>query len=166
MRNLPVLALLAACLTLVGCNTTAPSEDLIYQPPTGTAVARLKGSTLQDPGLFGSRHIAYVLMVNGKFVRDAEESWERPIALASGPQDLAVEYQSSVFRSRAVFTLEAKAGVTYLLKMTPGIDPKDDRRFCEFVIVEEATGQPVTPVKHTYATSGSSGNRSNFRPLD
>lgn len=166
MRNLPVLALLAACLALVGCNTTAPSEDLIYQPPTGTAIARLKGSSLQDPGLFGSRHIAYVLMVNGKFVRDAEENWERPIALASGPQDLAVEYQSSVFRSRAVFTLEAKAGVTYVLKMTPGVDPKDDRRFCEFVIVEEATGQPVTPVKHTYATSVSSGSRSNFRPLD
>jgi len=166
MHNVPVLALLAVCLSVVGCNTTAPSEDLIYQPPADSAVARIKGSEIQDPGLFGSRHVAYVLMVNGKFVREAEEAWAQPIALATGPQDLAVEYQSSVFRSRTVFTLEARAGVTYRLKVTPGIEPKDDRRFCEFVIVDEATGQPVTPVKHTYATSSSSGSKSNFRPLD
>ncbi len=166
MRNLPVVALLALGLALVGCNTTAPSEDLVYQPPAGPAVARIKGSMTQDPGLFGSRHVAYVLMVNGKFVRDPEENWAQALALSSGPQDLAVEYRSSVFRSRTVFSLETKAGVTYLLKMTPGIDPKDDRRFCEFVIVDEATGQPVTPVKHTYATSTASGNRSNFRPID
>jgi len=166
MRTLSALALLALCLALVGCNTTAPSEELIYQPPTDVAVARIKGSTLQDPGLFGSRHVAYVLLVNGKFVRDAEENWAQPITLAAGPQDLAVEYHSSVFKSRAVFTLEARAGATYVLKVTPGIDPKDDRRFCEFVIVDEATGQPVTPVKHTYATGSSSDNKSNFRPLD
>ncbi len=138
----------------------------MYQPPAAAATARIKGSTLQDPGLFGSRHVAYVLMVNGKFVRDPEENWAQSLALASGPQDLAVEYRSSVFRSRTVFSLEAKAGATYLLQMTPGIDPKDDRRYCEFVIVDETTGQPVTPVKHTYATSTSSGTKSNFRPLD
>lgn len=166
MRNLPVLTLVAICLALVGCNTTAPSEDLIYQAPVGAEVARIKGSTTQDPGLFGARHVAYVLLVNGKFVRNADENWAQPIALASGPQELAVEYQSSVFKSRTVFTLEARAGAAYVLKVTPGIDPKDDRRFCEFVIVDEATGQPVTPVKHTYATSSSSTSKSNFRPLD
>lgn len=141
------------------------NEEQIYQPPAASAAASITGSQLQDPGLFGSRHVAYVMMVDGKFVREAEEAWSQPLTLRPGSRDLAVEYRSSVFRSRSVFTIEAKAGAKYVLQMTPGVDA-DDRRFCEFVIVDADTGQPVTPVKHTYATSSSSGSRSNFRPLD
>ena len=166
MRTLALLTLLAVGLMLGGCNTTAPSEDLLYQPPAGPSVARIMGSTTQDSGLFGSRHVAYVLLVNGKFVRDAEEAWARNLTLAPGPQDLAVEYRSSVFRARTVFILEAKAGATYLLQMKHGVESPDERRYCEFVIVDAANGQPVTPVKHVYATNSASDTKSNFRPLD
>ena len=166
MRTLSILSLLALCLTLSGCNTTAVSDDLLYQPPAGPSVARIKGSTTQDSGLFASRHVAYVLLVDGKFVRDGAEVWAQELALSPGQHELAVEYRSSVFRARTTFSLEAQAGATYLLQMKHGVEAPDDRRYCEFVIVDAANGQPVTPVKHTYATNSASDTKSNFRPLD
>lgn len=161
---LPLYVVLV-CLGLSGCNTTAVSEDQLYVPPAGPGLARIIGSQQQDSGLFGARHVAYVLLVNGKFVRDADENWNQPTALNPGQQDLAVEYRSSIFRSRAVFTLEAKAGARYVLRATP-ILSADDRRMCDFVIVDEATGEPVTPVKRTNVAEAPGSNRSNFRPLD
>jgi len=165
MRLGLILSLFAACLALTGCNTTASSETLLYEPPAGPALALIKGSQLQDPGLFGARHVAYVMMVNGQFVREAEENWAQALPLRPGAMDIAVEYRSSVFRSRAVFSFEAKPGARYLLRLTPGITD-DDRHTCDFVIVDEATGTPVAPAKKTYATNSSSTSKSNFRPLD
>lgn len=164
-RTFLSLSLIAACLGLCGCNTTAVSDEQLYVPPAGPTVAHITGTQQQDTGLFGSRHVAYVLLVNGKFVRDAEESANQALALNAGPQEIAVEYRSSIFRSRTVFTLEAKPGARYVLRMALATSA-DDRRTCDFVIVDAATGEPVTPVKRTNVAEAPGSNRSNFRPLD
>jgi len=167
MRSRFRLLLSLTCLALAACNTTPmPDGASVYQPPTGPGAAWIRGSMHQDSGLLASRHVGYVLMVNRQFAAAGEKGWDQPLALTPGPQDITVAYRSSVFRSQAGLSFEARAGVTYVVAIKTGFEGADERRYCEFTIVDAATGQPVTESKHTYAANSSGANRTTFRPLD
>ena len=151
--------LLAGCVT----ETTFP-EDQVYQVPQGNDVARLQGAQITDTGLFAAKHTGFVMMVDRKFVKNAEENWNAPLALAPGWHEISVEYRQSVFKGRAVFKLDVEAGARYALKIEPGAVEDSDARWCDISIINAATGKPVLPVKR--ANVSGSANRYNFRPLD
>lgn len=156
-------------ILFAGCATddAIPAEQLYQQPAAGTGTsARIKGSMIEDSGLFAAKHMGYVLMIDGKFVLNALENCEQPILLAPGPHDISIEYRYSVFNARTAFGFDAQKNAGYVVKISPGIEGSDERRYCDISIVDASTGQAVTPVKHCYVTGGPAQNRSNFRPLD
>jgi hypothetical protein len=167
-RPLPFAPILVSILCLTGCSTeTTIPEDQIYQSPSaGMAVAHIKGAFIEEAGLFMPKHVGYVLMIDRQFVRDSQENWERLIPLTPGNHEISAAYTSSIFSSRASLTLEARTGVTYAVKIVPGLEGADERRYCDFSIMDVATGLAVTPFKHTYVTGGPNQSRSNFRPID
>lgn len=152
-------------LLLAGCATdTSIPDDLAYVPPASGDVATIKGTYNEDTGLFAAKHTGFVLMVDRKFVKNPEQSWNQPLALSPGTREIACEYHQSVFKARATFKLEVLPGVNYQIRISPGTEGDAEQRFCDFSIINTATGKPVTPIKHV--TVSESSNRSNFRPLD
>lgn len=156
-------------ILLAGCATddTIPADQLYRHPPAGTGHATwIKGSKIEETGLFASHHLGYVLMIDGRFVLNSKENPEQLIPIAPGPHEISAEYSYSVFTARTILSFEAKSGSTYVLIINPRLDSDGERRFCDMSVVDAATGQPVTPVKNSYVTGGPAQNRSNFRPLD
>ncbi|MBK8856737.1 MAG: hypothetical protein IPN11_03375 [Opitutaceae bacterium] len=156
-------------ILLAGCATddAIPADQLYRHPPAGTAQGTwIKGSKIEVSGLFAAPHLGYVLMIDGKFVLNAKENAEQPIAITPGPHEISAEYSYSVFTARTALSFEAKAGGTYVLNIKPRLEGEGERRFCDMSVVDAATGQPVSPVKSSYVTGGPSRNQSNFRPLD
>ncbi len=152
-------------LLLAGCATeTAIPEDQLYRAPRTGEVAYLKGATLVESGVFAARHYGFVLMIDQKFVHHAEDNWQTPIAVSPGRHEIAVEYRQSIFKARTLFKLDARPGATYEVKITPGSKEDSDVRYCDFSLVDTATGKPVLPVSRAHVSG--SLNRSNFRPLD
>ena len=161
------LAALVLIITATGCVTDdSASVSAVYQAPVlnQVEVAYLKGTKIKGSGLFAAEHSGFVLMVDRTFVKEAQGGWNRSIALSPGWHEISCKYQSSVFSSRAVFNIEAQAGITYELKIAPGMEGEDERRYCDFSIVDAATGNPLTAVKRCAVTTSQS--TTNFRPLD
>ncbi len=159
-------SLLTAVLLLTGCvtETSLPEEDLYTPPAASNEVATIMGSYQEDSGLFAAKHTGFVLMVDHKFVRNAQENWNQPLRLTPGVHEIACEYRQSVFKARTTFKLEVQAGVNYAIRIAPGTEGEAEQRYCDFSIINTATGKPVTAIKHTNVSENS--NRSNFRPLD
>ena len=156
-------------ILLAGCATddAVPADQLYRHPPAGAGQsAWIKGSKIEESGLFASHHLGYVLMIDGKFVLNSKENPEQPIPITPGTHEISAEYSYSIFTARAALSFEAKSGGTYVLKISPRLEGEGERRFCDMSVVDAATGQPVSPVKSSYVTGGPAQNRSNFRPLD
>lgn len=165
IRFASLVTLLACACLLAGCVTdgTIPDE-LAYAPPTTGEVAHIKGCYIEDSGLFAAKHTGYVLMVDRKFVSAPMENWSQSLALSPGLREIACEYRQSVFKARATFKLDVQPGLNYEIRITTGTEGEAEQRYCNFSIVNAATGKPVTPIKHV--TVSESSTRSNFRPLD
>ena len=156
-------------ILLAGCATddAIPADQLYRHPPAGTGqIGWIKGSKLEESGLFASPHLGCVLMIDGKFVLNSKENPEQPIPITPGTHEISAEYRYSVFTARAALSFEAKSGSHYVLKIKPRLEGEGERRFCDMSVVDAATGRPVSPVKSSYVTGGPSRNQSNFRPLD
>lgn len=164
-RIASVASTLISIALLAGCVTTASVPDeLAYLPPAAGDVAHIKGSFIEDSGLFAAKHTGYVLMVDRKFVKDPQLNWSQPLALAPGTREIACEYRQSVFQARATFKVDILPGVNYEVRIAPGTEGDAEQRYCNFSIVNTATGKQVTAIKHVIVSEHST--RSNFRPLD
>jgi len=143
---------------LSGCATSAEplAEDEYHPPATNASTATLKGSRLSESGLFGDDHTGFVLMVDLKSVRDAAD-WSEPVAITAGRHSVIGEYRYSNFLARADIPLQADAGTAYQLMIKNGHEPADGKPFCDFWIVNLATGKTVTLVYHAQATGGKKG---------
>ncbi len=142
-----------------------PEEQTYHAPASHTgSVAYIRGTKIEDHRVFYDDHFAYVLMIDGKFVRNPDKDWDQPLALTPGSHLIAVEYKLSVFRARYSFRINIKPGVTYAVKINPGVAGPDERRYCDFSILDATTGTPVTEVRRSNVSGGV--KTANFRPID
>jgi|GEM_PF-1715470 len=168
-RPVALLGLVCPILVLAGCATDndLPAEQLYQAPALGAAAAaRLTGTKVVESGIFADDHIGYALMVDNKFVQDALQEWNRPIALAPGWHEIAASYQSGGFSSRTTIRFQARAGFSYLLKIAAGTESDGDHRYCDFSIVDAATGAAVTAVKHCNVSGDDKTTHSMFHAVD
>jgi hypothetical protein len=164
-----LLGALGSVILLAGCATDdGIPADQLYQAPSmeGAGVAHITGTKVVESGLFADNHIGYVLMVDDKFVPNALDNWNQPIALSPGWHEIAAAYQSGVFSSRTTFRFKAAAGSPYILKIAAGLESDGDHRYCNFSIVDGTTGTPITAVKHCNVSGGNNPGRSLFRAVD
>ncbi len=157
-RRLALAAGLA--ILLAGCATTpeAPSAD-DYQPPAaGASVATLKGSRITEGGMFGDVHTGFVNMIDLKSVFNAADHWDQPITLTPGRHAIMAEYHFSNFKARMNLVLTASAGSSYQLMIKTGHESTlESRLYCDFWIVDTATGAIVAPVHRAQVMGGKKG---------
>ncbi|MEI7552490.1 MAG: hypothetical protein WCL24_09190 [Verrucomicrobiota bacterium] len=165
-------ALLASCCSLLllsGCATDGgiPAEQYYQAPALAEAqAAHILGSTVMESGLFATNHVGFVLMIDSRFVANGADNWNQVITLSPGWHRLTTQYSQSVFSARAEFRIEVRPGASYEVRIAPGVEDPDERRYCNLSIVDVATGQAVTPVKHANVSGGQNAGRSLFRAVD
>jgi hypothetical protein len=97
-------------------------------------------------------------MIDLKSIPAAAEHWSDAIALAPGKRSIMAEYHVSNFKARTSFVLPARAGESYQLMIQPGHENTPDQKlYCDFWIIDTATGKPVVPVHHTQVMGGKKG---------
>lgn len=152
-------AVISIAMLLTGCATTteSPTPDA-YVPPSGKDVAHVKGSSINEGGLFGDVHLGYVTMIDLQPIPDAMHRMDEPIALTPGRHVIAAEYRFSNFMARAYLPLDAEAGATYQLMIKNGHENTPDGRLInDFWIVNTATGKSVTQIYRRQASGGKKG---------
>lgn len=162
MRCLPLIAIAGGLLVLAGCRTaTKVASGSTYAPPArSTETATITGSR-RRPGFLAEDHLGYVLLVDSKFVANAEKAWNEPLPIAAGRRVITAEYRNGAFSARADLVLEAAPGATYQLKIVNGTEGTDGKRFNDFWIVDTRSGGVVTSVHHA-EISGGAGNYNPF----
>jgi len=147
-----IVALLCGCETAPG-----PAAEGGYVPPLAEAgvLATITGSRTSGEEFLEGEHTGQVLMIDSKLVRDSHDAWSKSIALAPGRHSIVAKYDHAHYMSQAFLTFEAKAGSAYQLAIKNGTEPPDEQRYCEFWIVDLATGRPVTEVLRRHVSGGS-----------
>ncbi|MBS0631657.1 MAG: hypothetical protein JSS11_07060 [Verrucomicrobia bacterium] len=158
--------LLAGLAALLGGCVTQPVEGRDYMAPAPgiKPTATILGAASKDGSFFGGSESAYVLMVDYLTVLNAAESAGKPLLLEAGSHHITCEYRYSNFVSRATFKLNVAPGAAYQLKYETSADSATDRRFCDFWIVDTASGATVGARQRQQVSGGRSKSSSLFRP--
>jgi len=154
----PVLAL----LLLTACTTTTPAGSPAgsVAPATGSAPAQpaavvltdtrpatIKGS--EETSTLLDNFTAFITAVDGRPVPGGRQGWDQPVSLPPGRHQLAVEFIRGAFFARTELALEAKPGAAYELRHVSDAQVYGEHTFCEFWIVDLASGAKVTPARRT-----------------
>ncbi len=147
------LFLLAGCVTTsspvkptapvtVVPTATSPAPAVVPAPLVEAKPATITGS--EDGSMMFDNLTAYVATVDGKAVAAGREGWKTPLTLAAGPHVLTVEFTRGVFFARASLQLTARTEAVYQLKFATDAEFFGKNSYCEFWIVDTATGQRAT----------------------
>jgi ABC-type Fe3+-hydroxamate transport system substrate-binding protein len=161
LRPLPAPAVLALLL-LTACTTTTPtgSQAGAAAPATGSAPAQpaapvvidTRPATIQgseETSTLLDNFTAFVTALDGQPIGSGRKGWNQPITFVPGKRRLAVEFIRGTFYARTELVLEAKPGAAYELRHASDAQVYGEHTYCEFWIVDLATGEKVTPAKRT-----------------
>ncbi|MBI2496615.1 MAG: hypothetical protein HYV75_01345 [Opitutae bacterium] len=152
LRLLLVLGLVT--LPFSGCTPpsptstpTAPATGPVapVQEPAGTATIR--GS--EETSVMLDNFTAFISAVDHHPVAAGRAGWNTPIELKAGRRELTVEFRRGVFNARTRLVMQAAANASYQLKYTTDAELFGKNSFCDFWVVDLATGRPVTGVMKT-----------------
>ena len=161
LRPLPSPAVLALLL-LTACTTTTPPPAVTpagpVAPATGPAPARPAAPVLTDTRpatLRGSEETStlldnftvFITALDDQPIGSGRKGWSQPIIFVPGKRRFAVEFIRGAFTARTELTLEAKPGAAYELRHASDAQVYGEHTFCEFWIVDLATGEKVTAPK-------------------
>lgn len=168
-RTTPLL--LSALLVLAGCTTTnnpvAPSPSatpsvaapppVTTPPPVATLppvatpppapVVELKPASItgsEEGSAMLDSFTAFVAAIDGVTVSAGRQGWDKPLALKPGPHRLSVNFNRGVFAAHCELRLVARTEVVYQLKFATDAQLFGKNSYCEFWIVNTATGEPAT----------------------
>jgi hypothetical protein len=163
LRLLPAPAVFALLL-LTACTTTTPppagSPAGPIAPATGSAPAQPAAAVVTDmrpATIQGSEEAStlldnftvFVTALDGQPIGTGRKGWNQPFTFVPGKRRFAVEFIRGAFSARTELTLEAEPGAAYELRHASDAQVYGEHTFCEFWIVDLATGEKVTPVKRT-----------------
>jgi hypothetical protein len=165
----PVIGALAALVLLVaGCSTTATpaAEKTSPAPVTGSGGKVPEAARAPEPApapkpapvvvakpasIVGSEvtstmfdnFTAYVMAVDGRAVDAERAGWNTPLTLPAGPRRLTVAFVRGVFTAQTDLNFEARPEAAYQLKFATDAQIFGKSSYCEFWIVDTATGEKV-----------------------
>jgi len=149
---------LALALLVSGCATPPPPlpPELQYQAPEADAEApTILGS--QEKSGWADDFTVFIRAVDGKRVMAGRKGWETPLPLRAGDRRLVVEFNRGAFFAGAVMMLPAAAGAHYELRYTSDVGFNGTNTYCDFWIVDLATGKAVTDVVRGRVGGGGGG---------
>jgi hypothetical protein len=127
----------AGCTTLPEIRRGAPFEE-----PAGQAT--IKGS--EESSALLDNFTAYISAVDDRLVPAGRAGWNTPLELKAGRRILSVEFKRGVFSAKAKLELLAAAHAGYQLEYKTDAQLFGKNSFCDFWVVDAATGQAVTAV--------------------
>ena len=157
----PALGALAALLLLLsGCSTPAEPSPSTGQPSpvTGTSPATPAPAPKSVPvvvakpaAITGSEEsstmfdnfTAYIAAIDGQPVAAGRTGWNTPLPLPAGPRRLTVAFIRGVFTAQTDVQFQARAEAAYQLKFATDAQIFGKSSYCEFWIVDTATGEKV-----------------------
>ena len=143
-------ALLA--LLLAGCATTPPpAGGPAGEPPP----ASIRGS--QETSALLDNFTVFITAVDGRSIAAGRTGWDRPVPLKPGRHRLTVEFNRGVFLARTELQLDARPGAAYEVRQASDAQVYGSHSYCEFWIVDRATGRKATPVKRSTIGSAKPG---------
>lgn len=146
-----------AALLLAGCNTTprlpTPAPVTQLAPPAPAAHAHIRGS--EQSSMLLDSFTAFVAAVDGQPVAAGRKGWNIPLEIPAGRRRITVEFIRGVFTARTELELDAVANASYQLQYATDAELFGHNSYCDFWIVNLATGRtqgavkkaPVTKVK-------------------
>jgi hypothetical protein len=163
-RNISVVAL--TLLLLAGCTTPPPAGGVPPAPAsTGRAPAVPVQAEMPPASIRGSQETSTLLdnftvfltAVDGQAVAAGRKGWDQPLPLKPGRHRLAVEFNRGIFLARAELQLDATPGAAYELRQASDAQVYGSHSYCEFWIVDLATGEKATAVQRTGLSSAKPG---------
>lgn len=163
LRPLPAPAVFALLL-LTACTTTtitpagapagsvAPATGSAPTPRTAAVAADTRPATIkgsEETSTLLDNFTAFITAVDGEKITAGRKGWDQPVSLSPGRRQLAVEFIRGAFFARTELTLEAKPGAAYELRHASDAQVYGEHTFCEFWIVDLATGEKATPPRRT-----------------
>jgi hypothetical protein len=153
-----------AILLVAGCTTTpqpvtdaapttpaTPAAVVPATPPPSAPVdarpATIKGS--EESSTLLDNFTAFITAIDGQPVAAGRKGWNQPLNLTPDPHRLTVEFNRGTFLGRTELALEAKPGAAYELRQTNDAQVYGGHTFCEFWIVDLATGEKAVAAKRT-----------------
>ena len=123
-------------------SSAAPVVVKVELPP-----ANIRGS--QETSTLLDNFTAFITAVDGQAVAAGRKGWDQPVTLTAGKHHLTVEFNRGVFAAHTELELNAKPGIAYELRHTSDAQVYGGHSYCEFWVVDLATGEKATAVKRT-----------------
>lgn len=139
------LLALAGCTTPTGQATATPQATAIAPPKVELPPASIRGS--QESSTLLDHFTAFVSAVDGTPVAAGRAGWDQALPLPAGRRVLAVEFVRGAFQARTGIVFEAKPGAAYELRHASDAQVYGAHSYCEFWIVDLATGEKIAPPK-------------------
>lgn len=125
-----------------------PSSQAAPVPPIVIAEpATIKGS--EESSALLDNFTAFIVAVDGQKIAAGRQGWDQPVSLKPGPHRLSVEFNRGVFLARTDIMIEAKSGAAYELRHASDAQVYGSHSYCEFWIVDLATGEKAAAAKRT-----------------
>jgi ABC-type Fe3+-hydroxamate transport system substrate-binding protein len=153
------LLLLTACTTTTPPSTGSPAGPVApatgaapTQPAAAVVVADTRPATIrgsEETSTLLDNFTVFITALDGQPIGSGRKGWNQPITFVPGKRRFAVEFIRGAFTARTELTLEAKPGAAYQLRHASDAQVYGEHTFCEFWIVDLATGEKVTPARRT-----------------
>jgi hypothetical protein len=85
-------------------------------------------------------------------VTAGRQGWNTPLPLKAGSHRLAVAFNRGVFSAHSELDLKAASETSYQLKFATDAELFGRNSYCEFWVVDAATGEPATERKRVPLT--------------
>jgi hypothetical protein len=128
------------------------SAPVIVAEPIPAVVAKPVPVVVAKPALItGSEEsstmfdnfTAFVTAIDGRPVTAGRAGWNSPLALPAGPHRVTVAFIRGQFTAQTDVQLQARPAAVYQLKFATDAQIFGKSSYCEFSIVETATGENV-----------------------
>jgi len=151
-------ALAALLLLAAGCTTptdskpgpatpsamTGPESSAPAPKPAPVVVAKPASITgSEETSTMFDNFTAYVAAIDGQPVAAGRTGWNTPLPLPAGPRRLTVAFIRGVFTAQADVNFPARPEAVYQLKFATDAQIFGKSSYCEFWIVDTATGEKV-----------------------
>lgn len=124
-------------------NSVEPVAPIV--PAVAASRATIKGS--QEASILLDNFTAFVASIDGRKNAVGRNGWNAPLLIDTGRRMIEAEFNRGVFVARTTLVLEAKANAQYALKYATDAELFGHTSYCNFWIVDLATGAAVTPVE-------------------
>jgi hypothetical protein len=131
---------------------------IFQNDPTATLIGSQENVSILDD------YTAYVSGVDGKRVMIGRKGWNNPLPILEGKRNLIVSFMRGAFYAQTNLVLSASKGSQYQIRFSTDVQVLGTNSYCDFWIVDLATGKAVTDISRGTVSGGAQSGGPIFIP--